>query len=116
MKKIIFFVSFFIFVSCKTNNNHQLENLMTEDEMVNFLLDVNIINSSRAFRNISEVNYYNIKDSLLFKKHKIDSIIFSQSNFYYSSNPKLYINIYSKLEKKLKKIKDSISISSDVKI
>lgn len=116
MKNIIFFVSFFIFVSCKTNNNHQLENLMTEDEMVNFLLDVNIINSSRAFRNISEVNYYNIKDSLLFKKHKIDSIIFSQSNSYYSSNPKLYINIYSKLEKKLKKIKDSISISSDVKI
>lgn len=116
MKKIIFLVSFFIIVSCKTNNNHQFENLMTEDEMVNFLLDVNIINSSRAFRNISKVNYYNIKDSLLFKKHKIDSIIFSQSNSYYSSNPKLYINIYSKLEKKLKKIKDSISSSSDVKI
>lgn len=116
MKKIIFLLSFFVFFSCKTNNNQNIENLMTEDEMVNFLLDVNIINSSRAFRNISKVNYYNINDSLLFKKHKIDSLIFSQSNFYYSSKPKLYLNIYSKLEKKLKKIKDSISAASDVKI
>ena len=83
---------------------------MSEEEMVNFLFDINIINSSRAFRNKSELNYYNIKDSLLFKKHKIDSIKFYNSNFYYASNPKIYLKIYSKLEKKLNKLKDSLSI------
>ena len=109
MKKIIFILSLMIFYSCSNNEKNKPENLMTEDQMVNFLFDINIINSSRAFRNRSELNYYNIKDSLLFKKHKIDSLKFSNSNFYYASNPKIYLKIYSKLEVKLNTLKDSLS-------
>ena len=109
MKKTIVVLVLVMLFSCINNERNTPKNLMTEDQMVNFLLDINIINSSRAFRNKSELNYYNIKDSLLFKKHKIDSTIFSESNFYYASNPKLYLNIYSKLETKLKSLKDSLS-------
>ena len=109
MKKTIVVLVLVMLFSCINNEKNTLKNLMTEDQMVDFLLDINIINSSRAFRNKSELNYYNIKDSLLFKKHKIDSTIFSESNFYYASNPKLYLNIYSKLETKLKTLKDSLS-------
>ena len=109
MKKIIFILSLMIFCSCSNSEKNKPENLMTEDQMVNFLFDINIINSSRAFRNRSELNYYNIKDSLLFKKHKIDSLKFSNSNFYYASNPKIYLKIYSKLEAKLNTLKDSLS-------
>jgi hypothetical protein len=98
-----------MFLSCSSNESNQPKNIMSEDEMVNFLFDINIINSSRAFRNKSELNYYNIKDSLLFKKHKIDSLKFSNSNFYYASNPKIYLKIYSKLEEKLGQIKDSLN-------
>ena len=76
MKKVIILSLLVISFSCKTNMSNPPNNIMSEDEMVNFLLDVNIINSSRAFRNISEINYYNIKDSLLFEKHQIDSVIF----------------------------------------
>ena len=106
MKKTIVVLVLVMLFSCINNEKNTLKNLMTEDQMVDFLLDINIINSSRAFRNKSELNYYNIKDSLLFKKHKIDSTIFSESNFYYASNPKLYLNIYSKLETKLKSLKE----------
>ncbi|MAU63273.1 MAG: hypothetical protein CMC38_02840 [Flavobacteriaceae bacterium] len=109
MKKTIVVLVLVMLFSCINNERNTPKNLMTEDQMVDFLLDINIINSSRAFRNKSELNYYNIKDSLLFKKHKIDSTIFSESNFYYASNPKLYLNIYSKLETKLKSLKDSLS-------
>tara|TARA_B110000444_G_scaffold260353_1_gene306947 strand:+ start:1364 stop:1699 length:336 start_codon:yes stop_codon:yes gene_type:complete len=109
MKKIIFIFSLFMFLSCSSNESNQPKNIMSEDEMVNFLFDINIINSSRAFRNKSELNYYNIKDSLLFKKHKIDSLKFSNSNFYYASNPKIYLKIYTKLEEKLGQIKDSLN-------
>tara|TARA_B100000768_G_scaffold178649_1_gene194794 strand:+ start:2780 stop:3121 length:342 start_codon:yes stop_codon:yes gene_type:complete len=109
MKKIFFIFGLFMFLSCSSNGRNQPENIMSEDEMVNFLFDINIINSSRAFRNKSELNYYNIKDSLLFKKHKIDSLKFSNSNFYYASNPKIYLKIYSKLEAKLSQIKDSLN-------
>ena len=62
MKKVIIISLLVISFSCKTNMSNPPNNIMSEDEMVNFLLDVNIINSSRAFRNISEINYYNIKD------------------------------------------------------
>tara|TARA_B100000768_G_scaffold181992_1_gene208135 strand:+ start:398 stop:781 length:384 start_codon:yes stop_codon:yes gene_type:complete len=109
MKNLIFVLTFFLFLSCSNVEKNKPENLMSEDQMVNFLFDINIINSSRAFKNRSELNYYNIKDSLLFKKHKIDSMKFSNSNFYYASNPKIYLKIYSKLEKKLSNLKDSLS-------
>lgn len=114
MKKIIILLFLTIFFSCINKEKNVPQNLMSEDQMVNFLFDINIINSSRAFRNRSELNYYNIKDSLLFKKHKIDSIIFSESNFYYASNPKLYLKIYSKLETKLNILKDSLSKELEV--
>ena len=114
MKKIIILLVLTTLFSCSNKEKNVPQNLMSEDQMVNFLFDINIINSSRAFRNRSELNYYNIKDSLLFKKHKIDSIIFSESNFYYASNPKLYLRIYSKLETKLKLLKDSLSKDLEV--
>ena len=114
MKKTIILLVLTTLFSCSNKEKNVPQNLMSEDQMVNFLFDINIINSSRAFRNRSELNYYNIKDSLLFKKHKIDSIIFSESNFYYASNPKLYLRIYSKLETKLKLLKDSLSKNLEV--
>ena len=114
MKKIIFIFILFTFLSCSSNVRNHPENIMSEDEMVNFLFDINIINSSRSFRNKSELNYYNIKDSLLFKKHKTDSLKFSNSNFYYASNPKIYLKIYLNLEAKLSKIKDSLNKELEV--
>lgn len=109
MKKIILTISFSILFSCSNSTENKPKNIMSEDEMVDFLVDINIINSSRSFKNNSKINYYNIKDSLLYRKHKIDSAIFAQSNFFYSSKPKVYLKIYSKLELKLNKIKDSLN-------
>ena len=74
MKKIIFILSFMIFYSCSNNEKNKPDDLMTEDQMTNLLLDINIINSSRAFRNKSKLNYYNIKDSLLFTFRILDII------------------------------------------
>ena len=95
-------------MSC--SNQDGPSNLMSEQQMVDFLLDINIINSSRAYRNNSDLNYYNIKDTFLYKKHNIDSLQFVNSNKYYSSNPKQYLRIYSNLQKKMRFIKDSIEI------
>lgn len=103
-----FLIIILIFFSCSENSKP--DNLMTEQQMVDFLFDVNIINSSRSFRNISDLNYYNIKDTLLYKIHNIDSLQFAESNFYYSTNPKLYLKIYSSLQKKMISVRDSIEL------
>ncbi len=106
MRKL--FILLILIMSC--SNQDGPTDLMSEEQMVNFLLDINIINSSRAYRNNSDLNYYNIKDTFLYKKHNIDSLQFVNSNKYYSSNPKQYLRIYSNLQKKMRFIKDSIEI------
>ena len=106
MRKLFIFL--ILIMSC--SNQDGPSNLMSEQQMVDFLLDINIINSSRAYRNNSDLNYYNIKDTFLYKKHNIDSLQFVNSNKYYSSNPKQYLRIYSNLQKKMRFIKDSIEI------
>ena len=97
-----------LMISCSDQNSPT--DLMSEQQMVDFLLDINIINSSRAYRNNSDLNYYNIKDTFLYKKHNIDSLQFINSNSYYSSKPKQYLKIYNELQKKMRFIKDSIEI------
>ena len=106
MRKL--FILLILIMSC--SNQDGPSDLMSEQQMVDFLLDINIINSSRAYRNNSDLNYYNIKDTFLYKKHNIDSLQFVNSNKYYSSNPKQYLRIYSNLQKKMRFIKDSIEI------
>ena len=106
MKKI--FILLMLIMSCSDQNSPT--DLMSEQQMVDFLLDINIINSSRAYRNNSDLNYYNIKDTFLYEKHNIDSLQFVNSNSYYSSKPKQYLRIYFELQKKMKFIKDSIEI------
>lgn len=59
MKKI--FILLMLIMSCSDQNSPT--DLMSEQQMVDFLLDINIINSSRAYRNNSDLNYYNIKDT-----------------------------------------------------
>ena len=107
MKKII--ILLILIVACSGNDQSKPIDLMSENEMVDFLFDVNVINSSRAYNNRSDLNYYNINDSLLFNKHEIVCLKFVNSNFYYSSNPKQYLKIYSKLDFRLNQLKDSLT-------
>ena len=107
MKKI-FLLLFLIFTSCK-NNSKIDEDIMTIDEMIEFLFDVNLINTSRGFTNISKNNYFLIRDTMLFKKHEIDCLKFVKSNDFYSRNPRLYIKIYEGIDAKTSAIIDSIN-------
>ena len=107
MKIKILIITSLIFFIC--NDKATEENIMTENQMIEFLFDVNLINSSRGFTNKSNYNYFAIRDTVLFKKHKIDCLTFVRSNNFYTKNPKLYLKIYSGIGEKLKKLKDSLN-------
>ena len=51
MKKVLILFSIFL-ISC-SNNQKKEDDIMTIDEMVNFLFDVNLINTSRGFTTVS---------------------------------------------------------------
>ena len=107
MKIKLLIITSLIFFSC--NDKVVEENIMTENQMIEFLFDVNLINSSRGFTNKSNYNYFAVRDTILFKKHKIDCLTFVRSNNFYTKNPKLYLKIYSGIGEKLKKLKDSLN-------
>ena len=92
MKIKLLIITSLIFFSC--NDKVVEENIMTENQMIEFLFDVNLINSSRGFTNKSNYNYFAVRDTILFKKHKIDCLTFVRSNNLYTKNPKLYLRIY----------------------
>ena len=103
-----FYIIIFIFLSCESNEQRP-ENIMSKDQMIEFLFDVNLINSSRGFISKSENNYFMVRDTMLFRKHEIDCLKFVRSNNYYTKNPKLYMEIYDGIDKKIKFIKDSLN-------
>ena len=106
MKKI--YLILIVFFSC-TNEVNIPDDIMSKDEMIEFLFDVNLINTSRGFTNISKNNYFLIRDTMLFKKHEIDCLKFVKSNDFYSRNPRLYIKIYEGIDAKTSAIIDSIN-------
>ena len=97
-----------IFVSCDIKTDVP-KDIMSKEEMINFLFDINIINSSRGFKNDLGYNYFSINDSMLYSKYKIDSLKFYKSNKYYTKNPNMYIEIYNGVDKKIKMIRDSLN-------
>ena len=107
MKIKVLIITSLILFSC--SDKVAEKNIMTENQMIEFLFDVNLINSSRGFTNKSNYNYFSIRDTVLFKKHKIDCLTFVRSNNFYTKNPKLYLKIYSGIGEKLKKLKDSLN-------
>lgn len=102
------YILIIIFLSCK-RNEQMPENLMSKDQMIEFLFDVNLINSSRGFVSKSDNNYFMVRDTMLFRKHAIDCMKFVRSNNFYTKNPKLYMEIYDGIDKKIKFIKDSLN-------
>ena len=60
-----------ICLSCGSNEQAP-EDIMTQDQMIEFLFDVNLINSSRGFISKSDNNYFMVRDTMLFRKHDID--------------------------------------------
>lgn len=100
------------FTSCQDVQKPEMPNdLISQDKMVDILTDVYISNASR------NVNHKLIKkrnlqlDSIIYKKHEVDSLQFVVSNAYYSSDLKVYKDLLSKVQGRLQtlqKEKDSI--------
>ena len=105
--KYTYIILIFVFFSC-SNDQPVPDDVMSKNQMIDFLFDVNLINSSRGFISKSNSNYFMVRDTMLFRKHSIDCLTFVRSNSFYTKNPKLYMEVYNGINKKIKTIKDSL--------
>jgi hypothetical protein len=104
MRIIIFsLIPFLILISCGEKVIEEPENLISEEEMTSILYDLAILNSTKG-TNPSFLKKNNIElMPFIFKKYKIDSLQFAQSDLYYASIPLKYQGIYETVEERLTK-------------
>ncbi|MDB9828124.1 DUF4296 domain-containing protein [Flavobacteriaceae bacterium] len=89
--------------SCQDVKRPQMPaNLIAQDTMVSILVDAYMMNAARSIDNRTLVNKGVLLDSILYTKHRIDSLQFAQSNAYYASDLDVYKKLFLKVQEELK--------------
>lgn len=119
MRKYIYFLLVIFLASCTSNTIYkEPKNLIPKDTMVNLLVDMYIASSARSYKSKSlkkDENY----TYLVYKKYKIDSLRFQESNIYYTSKVESYDLLLKKVKDRLDKLKekytDSLKVYDSIK-
>lgn len=103
MKKgILFFALLILFIACRKEQAVKTpKKLIDKAVMVNVFYDLAILDASK-YQMMSKTEYQKIvPKEFIFKKYKIDSAQFSQSNIYYASSIEEYKAMFEQVEKRL---------------
>ena len=102
MKKLAaLFLLFAILISCQKPAVSKPDNLIDEEVMVDIMYDVSVLEamkSQKAF--VLEANKIN-PNTYIYKKYKIDSLQFANSDKFYASDIKKYKGIFDKVNKRI---------------
>ena len=101
MKKYL--LVYIFIMGCSSNAP---ENLISEEKMESIIFDIMILNASSSYD--LKIDNNMISDELIFRKHDIDSAQFYDSELYYSKNPRIQLNIYSNVKRRIQKSIDSL--------
>ena len=101
MKILFYTLLISISISCHNSKYKTPDNLISEEKMVDVLIDFMIINAAQGSnKKILEAAIKN-PVQYIFKKHNIDSLQFENSNNYYAHNVEVYNSIYQRVKKNL---------------
>ncbi len=96
------------FISCTEKLIKKPENLIAKKKMVDILYDLAVITAAKNTNSIVLIEK-NIKTMpYIYSKYKIDSIQFAESDLYYASDPTIYEDLFTQVEKRLHKEKTTI--------
>jgi hypothetical protein len=102
MRKLVaFFLLFAILISCQKPAVPKPDNLIDEDVMVDIMFDISILEAMKSQKgDVLEANAIN-PNTYIFKKYKIDSLQFANSDKFYASEIKKYKEIFDKVNKRM---------------
>ena len=109
MKKILpFLIVMLILLSCKKEIIKTPDHLIDKEKMANIMYDLSLLEAIKV-ENPSSLDTFNINpNDYVFKKYKIDSIQFTQSNIYYAADYKEYKKMFEKIKARLDKNKSQV--------
>jgi hypothetical protein len=95
-----------IFTSCyQLERPKQPDTFLSEQDMIDLLTEISILSAAKGINKKKiEENGITPKE-YIYKKHKIDSVIFTQNNIYYSHDLETYNRIYDKVKDTLTLLK-----------
>jgi hypothetical protein len=99
MKKIVtFLVVLVLLVSCKKELVKKPNHLIEREKMVNIMYDLSILEAIKV-QNPASIDSFKLNpNQYIFKKYKIDSLQFAQSNIYYAADYKEYEKMFTEIK------------------
>ena len=113
MRKLLFFLSVILFAACGNEAIEKPDRLIEEDRMVDIFYDLAILEAMRTQKPMSLPENNIDPDKYIYKKYKIDSLQFAQSNRYYASQIKDYKKMYERVAKRLEN--NSVALDPSLK-
>ena len=114
MKKVFLLAVLLTVISCKSNDE-VAEAIMSQEEMINALIEFRTIEGQVASLNIgndsSQILYYFL-EKRLFERMKLDTAVYTKSYNYYILHPEQYIEITSAVIDSLKLRSQKLSMPS----
>ena len=114
-KKLIipFLIILAVFASCKKELAKEPKQLIEKDKMVNIMYDLSLLGAMRSQNAVLMDSFKNNSNEYIYKKYKIDSVQFAQSNIYYAADYKEYKKMYEKVKARLDK--NVIAVETSIK-
>lgn len=108
LKRLLIYIGVILFAtSCyKFNNPEKPKNLISEDKMIDILIDIRLISSANGANKSVLISRGILEKNYIYKKHNIDSLQFASSNSYYAYYIEDYEAIYAKVKDSLEVLKE----------
>lgn len=130
MTKILpFFIVLILLAGCKKELVKEPNRLIEREKMVDIMYDLALLEGMKLQNPMKLDSFKNNSNQYIYKKYKIDSVQFAQSNIYYAADyqeyEKMYNQVKSRIEEnklqitsiiKAKSIRDSINAIAKKKI
>jgi hypothetical protein len=111
-KKMKYFILFFLivtlFAACNQLVVQKPDNLIEEDKMVDIIYDLALLEAIKSSNPQSLVHRKINQATYIYKRHKIDSLQFDQSDRYYASDINNYSKMYERVGKRIENNKTAI--------
>ena len=110
MNKIVsFFIVLIVLVGCKKELVKEPKRLIEREKMVNIMYDLALLEAMKVENPglMDSIKY--TSNQYIYKKYKIDSVQFAQSNIYYAADYKEYEKMYNQIKARLDKEKTKVN-------
>lgn len=105
-QQLLYLLMTLILVSCyDVQKPEKPDDLISEDKMVDVLVETVIMSSAKGINKRELENKGILPDSFIYKKHKIDSLQFVNSNNYYAYDIENFNQIYTRVKDSLEALR-----------